>query len=339
MTAVTMKTVGLLLAACFAGTSGLLARVSNPPCRWNHKRHPSLRTRASTMSIAHGSSLIINAEAAFAASALATVMLHPLDTIKCRLQSDAYTLKPPVASLRRSRPTPDAPRQKLLSGLYAGLGENVMKEAPDAAVFLALSEAMTSLLTTTNPWFASHLTYTLLLSGAFGDACGSILRLPAEVCCKRQQMGLADGFVGALADTSRDRWVSSWAAILVRDVPMGALQIAAYQQAKCWIWPACSAFNLSPPDTLSDVIAGVLAGAIAAALTTPFDVLVTHATTAPDQASGPPRGALQMGRDLVREQGPWTLLRGLGYRTLYYAPLVGCFFGMYEYFRVVLENV
>jgi len=41
--------------------------------------------------------------------------------------------------------------------------------------------------------------------------------------------------------------------------------------------------------------------------------------------------------DLIREQGPLTLTRGLGYRTLYYAPLVGIFFGLYEHFRKMLE--
>ena len=41
-------------------------------------------------------------------------------------------------------------------------------------------------------------------------------------------------------------------------------------------------------------------------------------------------------RALVEEQGALTLTRGLGLRTLYYAPLVGAWFALYEYFRAVL---
>ena len=38
----------------------------------------------------------------------------------------------------------------------------------------------------------------------------------------------------------------------------------------------------------------------------------------------------------MEEQGALTLTRGLGLRTLYYAPLVGAWFALYEYFRAVL---
>ena len=68
------------------------------------------------------SNLIRDGSAAFAASALATALLHPLDTVKCRLQSGAYTVEPlcgaggcvlgiPIPELpklrrRRSKPLP-----------------------------------------------------------------------------------------------------------------------------------------------------------------------------------------------------------------------------------------
>ena len=68
------------------------------------------------------SNLLRDGGAAFAASALATALLHPLDTIKCRLQSGAYTVEPlcgaggcllgiplpelPKLRRRRSKPLP-----------------------------------------------------------------------------------------------------------------------------------------------------------------------------------------------------------------------------------------
>ena len=184
---------------------------------------PRARPPRCTMLGGAGYELLRNGLAAFAASAVATSLLHPLDTLKTRLQSDAYPLGASV----------DAPvtRQQLTSGLYKGLSANVLKEAPDAAVFLALSEELSRHLSVSSPWFASHLTVTLLLSGAIGDACGSVLRLPAEVVCKRLQTG-SDCWQGALADTSWEAWMESWAAIVARDVPLGALQIAIYASGR-----------------------------------------------------------------------------------------------------------
>jgi solute carrier family 25 S-adenosylmethionine transporter 26 len=95
----------------------------------------------------------------------------------------------------------------------------------------------------------------------------------------------------------------------------------------------------SAPDSYSDVLAGALAGAFAAALTTPLDVLVTHTLT--NDVDGCEHGlqqAAKSAQQLVSEQGPGTLMRGVGLRTLYYAPSVGCFFGLYEYFRRTFEG-
>ena len=248
--------------------------------------------------IADNSDLLRDGLAAFAASALATALLHPLDTVKCRLQSGAYTVEPLCGSggcvlgvpmpelprLRRRRSSkPDSddsddsddsataayassssslPRQRLYTNVYTGFLANVAKEAPDAAVYLALYESfsqartlarsplatrhsplatrhsplnhaprhsppysppttllatyhsplathypthhsqpyppLTTLPTThhrthqallQDAWWSSHWLLAVLVAGALGDACGSVLRLPAEVVAKRLQTG------------------------------------------------------------------------------------------------------------------------------------------------------
>jgi len=317
--------------------------------------------------------MLHNGEAAFAASAVATAVLHPLDTIKSRLQSDAYRSSgsntaalpfPPMTLPRlvRRRPTPSGTsqqphtaspmgfkasartrparagsRQRLFRDVYTGLPENVLKEAPDAAIYLAVCEQLSQSLST-NAWFASHLTLTLLLAGAIGDAVGTVVRLPAEVVCKRLQTGCASSVFAAFSDVSRDSWLACWSAILLRDVPLGGLQVAVYSASHAYAEAMASSLSPASPDAVADVIAGMVAGAAAAALTTPLDVVVTHTTTQPRQPDGgQPANALQVGLALVAEQGPLTLTRGMGLRVLYYAPLVGCFFGLYEYFRELLD--
>ena len=85
--------------------------------------------------------------AAFGASVIATVAMHPMDTLKVRQQAESETT----------------------CGMWRGVSANVLKEAPDAAVFLAISETLSQSLAYSSPWFASHLTMTLLLAGAVGE--------------------------------------------------------------------------------------------------------------------------------------------------------------------------
>ncbi|EOD31858.1 hypothetical protein EMIHUDRAFT_112543 [Emiliania huxleyi CCMP1516] len=266
-----------------------------------------------------GCSLALNAKAAFAASAMATALLHPIDTLKTRLQSDAYTVSPARAPvLRRRRPAPDEPaRPRLMTGLYTGLPANVLKEAPDAAVFLMVSEELSRTLAYSSPWFASHLaaTLTLMLSGAVGDAAGSVLRLPAEELCNLPQSPPQS------------------------PANLPRLQVAAYAEAKQRLQEAALRLHELGSDLGSwsqranaarcSGVSELAADAVVEGL--PLDLLA----------------GVFAGVDLVREQGACTLLRGITCRalyyalprcrTLYYAPLIGVFFGLYEHFRRVLS--
>ena len=122
-----------------------------------------------------------------------------------------------------------------------------------------------------------------------------------------------------------------------------AQQVAAYREARLHIAPALGAIGASIgaslPDSCSDCLAGLLAGMFAAALTTPLDVLVTHAAVATEGADGRPlrRTPLQIGVTLVQEEGLASLTRGMMPRTVYYATVCGFFFALYEYFRRILE--
>ena len=67
---------------------------------------------------------------------------------------------------------------------------------------------------------------------------------------------------------------------------------------------------------------------------------MTHAaTTQPDEADGGHMpNAMEICQRLVKEDGPMSLVRGIRWRTLYYAQTVAVFFGLYEYFRRFLEE-
>jgi solute carrier family 25 (mitochondrial S-adenosylmethionine transporter), member 26 len=135
------------------------------------------------------------------------------------------------------------------------------------------------------------------VTGAIGDAVGTIFRLPAEVACKRLQTGSGSssgGILSTLAAVPGQSWLVAWSAILLRDVPLGGLQVACYQECHQWSHDMVATLS-STPEMLSDVLAGVLAGAVAAALTTPLDVIVTQTSTR-TASDGPAPSALQVRR-------------------------------------------
>jgi len=167
-------------------------------------------------------------------------------------------------------------------------------------VYLALYEMLSrTLLAEPSSWWSAHLLCTWMFAGAVGDAAGSVLRVPAEIVCKRSQTGCS-GVFDVLAETSRETWLACWAAVLSRDVPMGGLQASGLASPRsfvvfsscgpritstlvdyhwCICWYSCfqvafyaqvhsalpealSQMSQVLPDSLTDIISGGIAGMI-----------------------------------------------------------------------------
>lgn len=270
--------------------------------------------------------------AAFVASALSTALVHPLDSLKTRMQ----------AGLEGGH---------LMRGLYNGLWSNVLKEAPNAAIYLGLYEviknALMGLKVTT--FFHDIPLVTFLVAGALGDAVGSLVRVPAEVVNKRLQLGVNRDWKEAVRESlgtpeGREASVVAWQAVLLRDVPYGGLQIMIYEFGKLmvgshaeWFWGIFANGGL-----FVDVTVGALAGALAAMVTTPADVLVTRLSVQNADMFVRERGGYVGVGNVVRmvlmEEGVFGLFRGMWQRGLYYAPLIGLFFALYEFNRSVIEH-
>eukprot|EP00168_Porphyra_purpurea_P004558 TRINITY_DN1548_c0_g1_i9.p1 TRINITY_DN1548_c0_g1~~TRINITY_DN1548_c0_g1_i9.p1 ORF type:complete len:531 (-),score=189.20 TRINITY_DN1548_c0_g1_i9:345-1937(-) len=307
---------------------------------------------------------------AFIASAIATGICHPIDTWKALKQQQR----------RKADGTPDeassirvALGPSPVARLYRGVSSNILKEAPNAAIYLAVYELLKTALLTV-PWFAGHPLGAFLVAGALGDAVGSVVRVPAELVNKRLQCGLNDTVGGAIRDqffneSGVENTLASWGAVLLRDMPYGAVQIAVYEQIKLAIAASAHPTVLSTlsaaassvssaaaagagasasaasaaaaaagsvvatPGILDDVLVGAFAGAIAAVLTTPMDVLVTRvAVQAPrcDLDTRSYAGVRSVLARLLAEEGPAALWSGWLQRGLFYAPLIGLFFTLYE---------
>ncbi|KAA8495153.1 S-adenosylmethionine carrier 1, chloroplastic/mitochondrial [Porphyridium purpureum] len=321
---------------------------------------------------------------AMGASAIATLIIHPVDTIKTRLQvepSHVLEAAPPVAPVQVAHgaaghhgASPGANagegtasanvaesvqeivdeqvelarrrRKALFSGLYVGLLSNILKEAPNCAIYIGCYEYFKDvLLSMQSPFFTAYPILAYMIAGGLGDFLGSIVRVPAELANKRLQLGLSSSLKQALtemfsSDTNREAVWHSWRAIIYRDVPYGAIQIALYEQLKGFITqrmnvdPMGVALQLNDATSLwQDCMVGAVAGCVAALITTPPDVVVTRLSSQYPQSYLEDKkymNAVTTARRIWRDEG-WTgFFRGGLQRGAYYAPLIGLFFALYE---------
>lgn len=259
--------------------------------------------------------------AALIGSVASTLVMHPVDTIKTRLQ---------VNSSGRGRR-----EDKTILTLYDGLAGNILKEGPPSALYLGVYESVKySLLPLFGP---QYKLWIYLASGAAGELVGSVVRGPAEAVKSTVQSGIASSASEAAMEVfgtaeRRNNVVRAWSASVWRDVPFGAIQIALFELIKAYI--------LNNPDidfdsstTLFEALIGAFAGGCGALLTNPFDVITTRIITqsVADEEGGDtkPLGVVGMGKRVYEEGGLAAFTVGWQARTLYWAPAISIFLSCY----------
>ena len=241
--------------------------------------------------------------AAFIGSIASTLVMHPVDTIKTRMQV--------------KREEEEEINFNFLS-LYEGLSGNILKEGPPSALYLGVYESVKySLL----PIYG--LQYSLLIylaSGAAGELVGSFVRAPAEAIKSTIQSGLAPNFMEAAGQIfgtadSRKNVILAWSASVWRDVPFGAIQLAIFELTKTYI--------LNNPDIdfdsstlLAEAVIGAFAGSWGAFLTNPFDIITTRIITQPVDEEA--LGVWEMGQKVYDEGGPLAFFVGWQARVGYW---------------------
>jgi len=203
--------------------------------------------------------------AAFIGSVASTLVMHPLDTIKTRLQVSGGTSSGSRSSKSKSdeeeeedgeADMKDTDKQDdtnadnssessikeeapiivgyNIMSLYEGLGANILKEGPPSALYLGVYESVKYALL---PQFGPQsLLLVYLLAGAAGETCGSIVRAPAEAIKSTVQTTYCTALEASSqvfgSSASRENLVRAWSASIWRDVPFGAIQLAIFELTK-----------------------------------------------------------------------------------------------------------
>ena len=191
-----------------------------------------------------------------------TLVMHPLDTIKTRLQVSGGTSSSGSGKSRSDEEgeedddgdTKDTDKQDgtnnsnsegskeeapiivgyNIMSLYEGLGANILKEGPPSALYLGVYESVKYALL---PQFGPQsLLLVYLLAGAAGETCGSIVRAPAEAIKSTVQTTYCTASEAITqvfgTSASRSNVVRAWSASIFRDVPFGAIQLAIFELTK-----------------------------------------------------------------------------------------------------------
>lgn len=276
-----------------------------------------LQKRAAILEKLEQQPLWVISGAAVFASFGSTLVMHPIDTLKTMSQSRT------ADDTESDYDSPDNDFNFL--SLYKGLVPNLVKEGPPSGIYLSIYEVVKSHLLQIGT-LPPLLIY--LLAGAAGEVVGSLARAPSEATKTRTQSGAVSGAGEALAEliAAPSEVLSVWVAILVRDVPFGAIQIALFECVKTAILQNPN-IDIDVNTLWAEACLGALGGGVGSFLTCPFDVVTTRLITQPQVTKK--LDGLEMARLIYSEGGAGAFFNGVGARVGYWAPAIAIFLSLY----------
>ncbi|KAJ9675217.1 hypothetical protein PVL29_024245 [Vitis rotundifolia] len=253
------------------------------------------------------------------AGAFTYFCLHPLDTIKTKLQtrgaSEIYkgTLDAIVKTFQ----------ERGVLGFYSGISAVIVGSAASSAVYFGTCEFGKSILANV-PQYPSLLIPPT--AGAMGNIMSSAIMVPKELITQRMQAG-AKGrswqvLLGILERDGILGLYAGYSATLLRNLPAGVLSYSSFEYLKAAVLSRTKKNHLEP---FQSVCCGALAGAISASLTTPLDVVKTRLMTQVHvEAINKVSAAMYSGvsatvKQILRDEGWVGLTSGMGPRVVHSA--------------------
>ncbi|KAG9453366.1 hypothetical protein H6P81_006270 [Aristolochia fimbriata] len=249
------------------------------------------------------------------ACALSTSLLHPVDTMKTRVQASTLSFPELVSKLP----------QIGVRGLYRGSIPAILGQFSSHGLRTGIFEASKLVLVNVAPTLPEIQVQSL--ASFCSTILGTAVRIPCEVLKQRLQAGIFDNVGEALVGTIRQDGFKGFfrgtGATLCREVPFYVAGMCLYEESKKGAQHLLSR-DLEPWET---IVVGALSGGLAAVVTTPFDVMKTRMMTAPQ---GLPVSMSMVAFSILRQEGPLGLFKGAVPRFFWIAPLGAMNFAGYE---------
>ncbi|XP_022745221.1 uncharacterized protein LOC111295762 [Durio zibethinus] len=255
--------------------------------------------------------------------ALSTSLMHPVDTIKTRVQASTLTFPEIISKLP----------QIGVRGLYRGSIPAILGQFSSHGLRTGIFEASKLVLINVAPNLPDIQVQSM--ASFCSTFLGTAVRIPCEVLKQRLQAGLFDNVGEALVGTWHQDGLKGFfrgtGATLCREVPFYVAGMGLYAESKKLAQQLLRR-ELEPWETIA---VGALSGGLAAVVTTPFDVMKTRMMTAP---GGRPISMSMVAFSILRHEGPLGLFKGAVPRFFWIAPLGAMNFAGYELARKAMDK-
>ncbi|KAI4346371.1 hypothetical protein L6164_007270 [Bauhinia variegata] len=254
--------------------------------------------------------------------ALSCALLHPVDTIKTRVQASSMSFPEIISKLP----------QIGARGLYRGSIPAILGQFSSHGLRTGIFEASKLVLINVAPTLPEIQVQSL--SSFCSTFLGTAVRIPCEVLKQRLQAGLfenvGEAIVGTWHQDSLKGFFRGTGATLCREVPFYVAGMGLYAESKKVVQQVLGR-ELEPWETIA---VGALSGGLAAVVTTPFDVMKTRMMT----AQGRSVSMTLVAFSILRHEGPLGLFKGALPRFFWIAPLGAMNFAGYELARKAMNK-
>lgn len=278
---------------------------AQPACPPPSSSSTSLATSASNENAGEAPTPFQSFSAGLIAGIAVDLPLHPVDTLKTRLQA-----REGLAASGGYR------------GLWNGLTAVLAMSVPASAVFFLVYDQVRNLCPSgeeQRPRLQSMAVDAVAASVA--DIAATVVRVPCEVVKQRMQCsqdGKLVSVTGSLRHGEGFRGLfAGFGAMVSRDVPFALLQMPLFEELKT-LHPWTSQARATQSTSLQGLVgmsSGALAGAVSGFLTTPLDAAKTRIMTTVRREER--RGLLDTMQALHAESGVRGLFRGVVPRTIH----------------------
>ncbi|EOY22067.1 hypothetical protein SCA6_004082 [Theobroma cacao] len=293
------------------------------------------------------------------AGAFGEGMMHPIDTIKTRIQSQALLSgslsQKSIVQMVRTVWVADG-----LRGFYRGIAPGITGSLATGATYFGFIESTKKWIEESHPSLEGHWAH--FIAGAVGDTLGSFVYVPCEVMKQRMQVQgsrtswnsaiMKDsmqmksgaqmyGYYTGMFQAGRSIWkkqglkglYAGYWSTLARDVPFAGLMVMFYEALKDLT--ERGRHNLAPnlyvDSSIEGLVLGGLAGGFSAYLTTPLDVIKTRLQVQGSSASY--NGWLDAMGKIWKTEGVKGMFRGSIPRITWYIPASALTFMAVEFLR------
>ncbi|CAK7325530.1 unnamed protein product [Dovyalis caffra] len=255
--------------------------------------------------------------------ALSCSLMHPVDTIKTRVQASTLTFPEIISKLP----------QIGVRGLYRGSIPAIWGQFSSHGLRTGIFEASKLVLINVAPNLPDIQVQSV--ASFCSTLLGTAVRIPCEVLKQRLQAGIFDNVGQAIVGTWQQDGLKGFfrgtGATLFREVPFYVAGTCLYGESKKVAQQILSR-ELEPWET---IVVGALSGGLTAVITTPFDVMKTRMMTAPP---GRTVSMSLIALSILRHEGPLGLFKGAVPRFFWIAPLGAMNFAGYELARKAMDK-